>query len=119
MKFFIYPLLSLIFFFTFTTASSSFAAPRGGRGLEVIYPLFFSGNAGYGPEARSRPNGGCRPWPYSPTLEAEVRVEVKEIEGGVVIRLISEDEKTKKGLRLMGRMIRLMNDIKELEGEGR
>jgi len=46
-------------------------------------------------------------------------VEVREIKEGVDIGLIFEDEKTMKELRLMGRMMKLLSDMKALKSEGR
>ncbi len=111
MKIFIYPALLILFFLPFIVTPSSRASGHGGRGAEVIYPLFYGSGSG--------PCGGRQPCLHLPRIDGEVRVEVKEIKDGVAIRLTSEDEKTMKELRLMGRMIKLGNDMKELEGEGR
>jgi len=120
MNFFTYPVLLLIGLFSVIITPLSYAAVGSpGRGVEVIYPLFYGAKSaeGYGPNAG--PCGGPRLWPYSPRIEGRLGVDIKEIEDGVLIKLTSEDEKTREGLRLMGRMIKLMNDMKELEGEGR
>jgi len=120
MNFLIYPILLLISLFSVIIPPLSYAAGGSpGRGVEVIYPLFYGEKSaeGYGVNAGSC--DGPRLWPYSPRIEGRLGVDIKEIEDGVLIKLTSEDDKTREGLRLMGRMIKLLNDMKELEDEGR
>jgi len=120
MIFLIYPVLLLISLFSIIITPISYAAGGSpGRGVEVIYPFFYGGKNSEGYGVNAGPCGGPRLWPYSPRIEGRLGVGIKEIENGVLIKLTSEDDKTRKGLRLMGRMIKLMNDMKELEGEGR
>jgi len=120
MNFLIYPVLFLIGLFSIIITPLSYAAEGNpGRGVEVIYPFFYGGKNSEGYGVNTGPCAGPRLWPYSPRIEGRLGVDIKEIEDGVLIKLTSEDEKTIKGLRLMGRMIKLLNDMKELEGEGR
>jgi len=113
MKIFSYPVLLILLFLCLALPLPSSAAQNGVRGPEVVYPLF------YGANPRSGPCGGRRERPYLPRLEGDTRVEVEEIKDGVLIRLTSEDEKTMKGLRLMGRMMKLISEMRELEGAAR
>lgn len=115
MKFFLYPVLLILLFLTLALPVPSFAAQQGNKssGLEVIYPIF------YGDTRRAGPCGDRQERPYLPRIEGETTVEVEEIKDGVLIRLTSEDEKTMKGLRLMGRMMKLLSEMRELEGAAR
>jgi len=119
MIFFIYPAIIFLTIFSFILPAPSYASANGNRGVEVIYPLFYgNGPACAGAGINAAP-GGTQAFPYAPRFDGELTVEVREIKDGVDIRLTSEDEKTMKGLRLMGRMMKLLNDMKALGKEGR
>jgi len=120
MNFLIYPVLLLVSLFSVIITPLSYAAQGGPvRGVEVIYPLFYGSKSAGGYASNTGPCKGPLLWSYSPLIEDGLGVDIKDIDNGVLIKLTSEDEKTREGLRLMGRMIKLMNDMRELESEGR
>ncbi len=109
-------LLILVALMPLVHPASSWAGGRGTRNVEVLYPFFYGDVGRYGPQRPGALPYGPDDWPCYLRFKAGVDVGVKEIKDGVEIRLTSYDEKTVQGLRIMGRMLRLIHDVKEFEG---